>query len=318
MARLPADSELSPHINAAARWLVIHQSGHLTERQQAQFSRWLAEDHKNRTAWDNAQRLAGMFHNVPVELSRNVLGRKQKSKRTFIKALAGLVVVPTAGYWWLNSGQQTAAYPSIATVHGEQRELLLSDGSRLKLNTNSEVAIDYSEQQRRLLLVRGEIMVETAPDALYREFWVSSKHGSVMALGTRFTVSQTDHETRIAVLEHAVRIHPERHHEYLELGAGDTVSFSEHSLGQPETNALAASAWTRGQIVVEDQRLDEFVSELERYYRGVIRLDPVSAQLRISGVYQLNNIEAIFDTLQQTLPVQVDRPRAGWVMISRR
>lgn len=310
----PFDSD--PHIDAAAYWLVLQQSGSLDQQQQQRFKQWLAADKKNREAWHKAQRLSGMLRNVPSDISRSVLGLQQTSKRNFCKALAGLMVLPVGGWWLLRDSSTKPEYPQIATVKGEQRQVTLTDGTSVKLNTDSRVAIDYSQNRRNLIVLTGQVMVETAADPQQREFWVTTDHGRVMALGTRFTVSSSVAQTQVAVLEHAVRIHPERHHEYIEIAAGQAVVFTESSIGQPQANALTASAWSRGQIVADDQRLDAFVAELERYHRGMIRVEPAVARLKISGVYQLNDIDGIFNTIEQTLPIRVQRPRPGWIIVS--
>src|SRR2546427_8064244 len=50
----------------------------------------------------------------------------------------------------------------------------------------------------------------------------------------------------------------------------------------------ADDAWSRGQLWVDNQRLDDFLAELNRYRPGWLHADPAVAGLRFSGVFPLD------------------------------
>src|SRR3546814_8640040 len=71
------------------------------------------------------------------------------------------------------------------TAVGERRRIVLADGSQVHLNTSTDMDVRYSERARVLQLQRGEIYIQTAPDAhgLARPFLVETAQGRLRALG---------------------------------------------------------------------------------------------------------------------------------------
>jgi hypothetical protein len=75
------------------------------------------------------------------------------------------------------------------TASGQRRSFTLDDGSRLGLNSHSAVDLLFDADQRLLVLRRGELLIQVAPDP-HRPLRVRTAQGQVQALGTRFLVSQ--------------------------------------------------------------------------------------------------------------------------------
>lgn len=61
------------------------------------------------------------------------------------------------------------------TRTGEQREITLTDGSQVWLNTRSAISVHYHAGARLLKLVAGEILVHTAHDTNSRPFYVETR-----------------------------------------------------------------------------------------------------------------------------------------------
>ena len=79
----------------------------------------------------------------------------------------------------------------IETGIGEQRNLVLSDGSTLLLNTNSRVTVDFSDDVRNIVLLKGEAHFEVAHDTT-RPFTVTAGNNTVTAVGTAFNMQYVD------------------------------------------------------------------------------------------------------------------------------
>ncbi|RZI59604.1 MAG: DUF4880 domain-containing protein [Rubrivivax sp.] len=77
--------------------------------------------------------------------------------------------------------------PSYSTGIGEQRSVLLADGSRVTLNTNTRVEVDLTPERRTVRVEGGEALFEVAKDAR-RPFVVRALDSEVVALGTAFAV----------------------------------------------------------------------------------------------------------------------------------
>lgn len=119
----------------------------------------------------------------------------------------------------------------------------------------------------------------------------------------------------MAVLEHAVAIRPLNGGEETLLKAGERAAFSHERLGPARVLSPRATAWTRGQIIAEGWRLGELAAELARYRPGILRCDPAVAQLRISGVFQVDDTDQALAIIEETLPVQVSWLTRYWVTI---
>ncbi len=70
-------------------------------------------------------------------------------------------------------------------------------------------------------------------------------------------------------------------------------------------------------LMADKMRLADFVDELTRYHRGVVRLDPAIADLRISGAYPISDTQRTLNMLAHTYPIHVSGHLNGfWVMLS--
>jgi transmembrane sensor len=206
------------------------------------------------------------------------------------------------------------------TGTGEVREIALSDGIRVWINAISAFNQDYRPDQRRLHLVRGEILIETATaiDSLQRPFYVVTPQGRLQALGTRFTVRLDESETFVAVYEGAVEVRTATIGATVIIPAGQQTRFTGASLAGSETADPAdpaREAWTRGLLVARNIPLSDVVQELRRHYHGHLGLAPEVADLRVFGGYPVNDPDRTLVMLESVMPIRVRRTLPWWVSI---
>lgn len=312
---------------AAAEWYFRLREAGANPAEHAACAAWRAADPRHETAWAKAERIAGSFAGLPGELALPVLDRKRggldAQRRRAVKTLATLLIVAPAG--WL-AWQSTPARQMLAehrTATGERRPIVLTDGTRVHLNTATALDVDYGSEQRLLRLRRGEILIDTAPDSRLadglpaRPLLVETAQGSVRALGTRFIVRQHDDHTRVNVHTGAVEIRPAAAPDRsLRLNAGEQARFTAIDPGQPAEADPHTTDWTHGQLFVRDMRLADFAKELDRHRPGVLRCDPAVADLRISGAFQLKDTDAILASLPAALPVKIVYRSNYWVTLT--
>jgi ferric-dicitrate binding protein FerR (iron transport regulator) len=169
----------------------------------------------------------------------------------------------------------------------------------------------YSDGQRRIQLVAGEIFIATAKDAAQRPFFVATPHGSVQALGTRFTVRLHEQYASVGVLEGAVAVLAEDDSQRLLLHPGegahfDTTGFHRQAL------VPYGGAWINGMLVARDMRLADFLAELSRYSEQPLACTPAIAGLRVSGSYPLADINAIVDAVSASLQLRRNTVTRFW------
>ena len=310
----PPSPPLSRNVaRQAVEWYLLEQSGQATPDDLAASAQWRALDPEHARAWSRVQQVSQTAGLLPPALAAPVLRRPQR--RAAMQILLALMAAPAA--WLLVRHELLADYRSGV---GQRRDISLPDGGALVLNTDSAVDLAYGAAERLLTLRLGEVLVQTRHDhAGSRPFIVATCHGRIRALGTRFTVRVDDDGCRVTVLEHAVEITPRAPSATVRtVAAGQQSRFDANHASLPAPAPLQADAWARGMLAAQDMRLDAFADELSRYRPGLLRVEPQVAGLRLSGAFQLDDTEAVLDSLTRILPVDVLYRTPYWVTIAPR
>ncbi|WP_454728010.1 MULTISPECIES: FecR domain-containing protein [Cupriavidus] len=312
----------------AAEWLTLLMSGEAGDEDHRRLQQWRAASAEHERAWQHIEAVTGRLKSMDSRAAYKTLspyaGPKSPGRRRAVGLLAWGGAIGVAGML----ATRTRTWQTVAADYragtGEQRSVVLSDGSRILLNTASAVDVRFDGQRRLVRLVAGEVMIVTGhalvggvPDS--RPFIVETEEGRIRALGTRFTVRQEPGRTVVAVLESAVEIAPDdAPGSPLTLRAGERATFTRLAIDPVSPVGEQDSAWTRGQIVADDIRLGDFLADLARYRPGIVRCEPAVAGLRVSGVFPLDDTERILSTLPRVLPVQVRTRTRYWVTVEAR
>lgn len=311
---MAASVPISPDVaRQAARWLVLMHEQPLSAAQQQACLRWRASDPEHERAWQRVQHVQQQLGGLPPDIAMGTLNRE---RRKALKALLVVAAIAPASYFAYRFGNGQGWMADYRTATGERRQLTLADGSVIDLNTDSAIDVRFDAGQRLIRLVRGEILISTAVDVAGRPLRVACAEGIMEPLGTRFSVRQLSGVTQLAVLQGRVKASPIRAMSQV-VEAGEQVSFSAGAFGPVHPASELAASWTQGQLVAEDLPLRDFLEELSRYRAGRLHCDDSIADLRISGGFQLDNIDAILAALPTTLPVTVNYRTRYWVSVNK-
>jgi transmembrane sensor len=307
----------------AAEWFALLRSGDATEQDRADWQSWLAQSPEHRDAWNYAESTSRRFAPVQTPESRRAAAaaltqvRQTRNGRRHllrgIVALAGTGLLGWAG--WRHSPLPELALAWSADHHtgtGEIRDIALADGTRIWLNTASALNADYQPALRRVDLLGGEMLIETAHDA--RPFVATTRHGRLRALGTRFTVRLDGDTTLLAVYQGAVEVRTGQGALRV-INAGSQARFDSVQIQPTVAADPAREAWTRGVLLAADIPLKDLVAELRRYHRGHIGVAPQVAELRVLGGYPLRDPERALAMLESVLPIRVQRTLPWWTTI---
>ncbi len=315
---------------AAADWFTLLRSGEATAADQARWRQWHDAHADHARAWQHLQTVTGALPglNAGGAAYRTLHGAPAlASRRRLLGVLAGVGTAAGAGWLATRTPQWQQIAADYTSGTGERRSYRLPDGTALLLGTRSAVALHFDGRERRVRLLRGEALFTTghpAGEAGARPFIVETAEGRVRALGTRFTVRQDEARTQVAVFEGAVDIRPADAAigaAPLRLGAGQAATFDRTQAQPPTPAGEREAAWSRGQLWVDNQRLDDFLTELGRYRSGWLRAAPEVAGLRFSGVFPLGGVGELADTdavlamLPNSLPVQVRWRTRWWAVV---
>ena len=330
------NTQPTPSINhdilvEAAEWLTLLQSNEFTAQDQATLNHWKAQSVMHQSAWQRAEMVLGTFNNVPSVLGRNTLSKVDNiHRRRAIKNLAlVLMLTPTAYLTYQQLPYQYRPWKmwqgDLRTATGESQTHTLADGTKLVLNTNSAVNINFSVTERRISLLAGEVIFTTGNDATENEpteklaskrpFIVKTQQGSMRALGTRFSVRQHGDTTQLAVFEGAVEIAPLDSPNLIIVQAGEQRFFSNNHIQATQKVSEDIILWEKGMLLAKNMPLGSLINELSRYRRGVLRCAPKVEGLIVSGAFEVNDVQASLDLLQKTLPIKISSITPWWLTV---
>lgn len=333
---MPAPSGTDPQtlLSEAAHWLMRLHYDQPSETDRQAFQHWHGQSSAHAAAWQRAQQVMQTF--APLQGEAGQPGQQalkalaedaqRPSRRRTLRTLGILLMAAPTGWlaWHLMPWRQWTA--DIATATGERSTEQLPDGTQLVLNTDTAIHIAFSTTERRLRLLAGEVLITTRPDPMAaahngtnatpaRPFIVETTQGTVQALGTRFSVrTVNDTTTRVAVLEHTVRIQPRDGIATL-LQAGEQADFDQHRIHATTAADSNSLLWQNGMLLAKDMRLDAVIAEMARYRPGVLQCDPAIGHLRISGSISLDDTDAGLALLERSLPVRIASRTRYWVTV---
>lgn len=313
-----ASSPISAEVaRQAVQWWLQLNSGKAQARQHDGLQRWRAASPEHEAAWQRIESMGSQMAGIPMPLARAALAAPGSAgRRRAVQALAVLLVSGAGSAAVVRSQAWRGWTADQVAAVGEQRRLPLPDGGSVVLNTGSALNLRYGAAERVLELVRGEILVQTAPDSLHRPFIVQTAMGAVQALGTRFTVRERASGIEVGVLQGAVQLRPAHApHAAQRIAAGEQGTFTAQQAVHSGALDTAASAWAEGMLVASRMRLEDFLAELGRYRRGRLGCDPAVAGLHVSGAYPLADTDRVLAALTSSLPVEIHSFSRYWVMV---
>lgn len=308
----------------AAQWYALLSAEDVSDNDHTRWQAWLNRDPEHRLAWRYVESVSSRFKLIKTTTDPRgtadglwQANTRLRQRRRVLASLGGLAGAGLLGW----AGWRHTPLPVLAqawqadyrTATGETRKVVLSDGSRVWLNTATAFNQDYDRRQRRLQLITGEILIDTANDPA-RPFFVETHQGRLRALGTRFTVRQDNDQTFLAVYDGAVEVRS-RSGAVTVLQAGQQTRFTPNAVDNIQQADVAREAWSRGVLVAQDIPLGEVVAELRRYRNGHLGIAPEVANLRVLGNFPLNDTDDTLNMLAEALPVRITRTLSWWVSI---
>ncbi|MGG2396703.1 FecR family protein [Pseudomonas sp. SH1-B] len=291
---------------------------------QGEFDAWKRRDPQHAAAAERLQVFVGQMAalrpqkaSVHAALDAAQRSRKPRGKGAGRALLMLAALLPAWALW--RSELPAYLLADLRTAPAQWLQQQLPDQSQLTLNGNSAVDIQFDAKQRRIRLLRGEVLVEVAHDPA-RPFIVETEQGQMQALGTRFVVSRQDGVTLLTMLESRVVARAAVAPASLEVGAGEQARITRGDV-QRSTSVDTRSvenAWRHHQLVVRDQPLPEVLEQLARQFPGHVQYDSQAlADLRVTAVLPLDDSRRALALLAEVLPLQVEQ-YTPWLQVVRR
>lgn len=334
---------IKPDMTAeAAAWFAEFRAGDVTSATRAAFDEWVRQSPRHIQAylevaagWAELPTADPEGHiDVEALLARarescdeNVVtlphagkSRLRLNPRSRVRAWSAsvaLISVLSAALAWV------WIYPAetYSTGIGEQRTLVLADGSTIVMDALTTVRVRFTKTARDVYLVKGQAYFQDTYDP-GRPFVVRSDDATIRALGTQFDVqSQQDHlivtvvAGKVAVaapsqvsgpsawLSAIIDDHLSLHHQGVSpvfVPAGEQVNLSAQLIGQPQrVDVSAATDWMQKRIILENTPLEKVAAQFNLYSsHHLVIVGPVLRSLRVSGVYSAADSASLIDFLR--------------------
>ncbi|AYC33664.1 iron dicitrate transport regulator FecR [Pseudomonas cavernae] len=245
----------------------------------------------------------------------------QRVRHKAAQALAILALV-VGGLLWLDPAYR---HEQLTSAVGERREVTLADGSRVTLDTATDLQISWHLRSRQVRLQRGQALFEVSP-ARYRPFLVEAGATRVRVVGTVFAVKNLGSDVQVSVTRGKVSVRGSQDFaNEIFLTGGQQVLAHAGQLGAPTTvDAKTQLAWKDGKLIFARTPLKQALGEIQRYRQAPLRLmnEPLAegqlADLEISGVFNTAQTDAFLDLLPSILPVKLIREANGAATIQAR
>jgi transmembrane sensor len=290
--KLQDDPVPSAEVRAkAAAWIARLHDEQRDPDWEAEFHAWLGESEQHRRAfnrmthvWERAGEIRIRAHS---DISRTRNGRRSRFTPWAATVTATvLLAVFAAAYYWRDS--------AFVTGVGQQQVRLLRDGTRVVLNTDTRIEVNYDASARRVRLVRGEARFDVSKHPSW-PFLVSAGDQEIRALGTSFIVRHDDIENlSVTLVEGRISVRPIARNEEAPsqdpqvLAPGQRLIISpQHAPAVDRPELTRVTAWERGRVEFEETPLEEAASEMNRYSTTHLTIaDAQVAQLRVGGVFR--------------------------------
>lgn len=322
----------------ACIWLLRIERG-LTELEKTELKTWLEEGRthldcmlKHAHLWDQMESLRMLGEVFPI--NEQVPEKKGSLRRRWLAMPAALSAVSAVAFtavivslslftdpvnWFVEKDNSI----SFETQIGEYSNLILSDLSTVTLNTDSHIDAKISEEERRLVMYRGEAHFEVAHDAS-RPFIVKIGDREVRAIGTAFSIrrfDENDFEVLVSdgevlvsevpqyvqVKENRIRLPASTDGRSIKKGQKLTVSRSLHKASVEEVEDRQINEdllWRSGKLVFRGELLPNVLREVARYSKVELEIaDEGLREIRVAGLYQAGDVDGLVHSFEQNLNI---------------
>lgn len=315
----------------AASWDARLRAADCTAEERMAFNVWCRESPENQAEYDRLRSLLSDVRtagNAPeiralrewaIESTESHPRHSPTSKTPVWFALAAAISAVAVGIWITGQSPDTSQVitspvAKFATAVGERSTASLDDGSVATLNTNTQLALEYSDHERRVILIQGQALFDVAKDR-DRPFVVIAGEQRIVAVGTVFDVRINQDDVNVVLVEGVVVVSGDRGTSSAGSGpppvrmkAGQRLTISAAATAAPaiieETDTERATMWKEGRVFFENVALADAVEEMNRYSSVKIVFEGESIQgIGVNGMFRTGHPANFVSTLEAYFPV---------------
>jgi ferric-dicitrate binding protein FerR (iron transport regulator) len=228
-----------------------------------------------------------------------------------LKYAAVILLLVMAGYYMASykiNQEDQHVYTTFNIPNAEMGNVILPDGTQVKLNSSSELKYPLNFLSSREVFLTGEAFfdVESNPG---NPFFVHVNDFSIKVTGTRFNVKaypdsnteMTLEEGRIAVVNHEGNTIAE-----LKPNENLIIDKAQNGILVTTVDPHLKTDWQKGKIFLKNQPIEEIARIIERWYNVQIEFDDESIkQVKLTGtILKDKPIEQLLNVLAKSESIE--------------
>lgn len=321
------ESELTPLQSEAHAWIRRLVSGETTETDAAMLRRWYGQSPAHAAAFSEASQFWRAFGPVGQSLlddekaatrarlvtdRRMVIGRRALMGGALAASAAGFLIARPPLGLWPSLSEFAADY---RTGIGEQRQVMMSDGVAIRMNTRTSISVHVDGDPTAIELIAGEASFTTS-DRRFKPFSVIAAGGRASADNARFDMRRLTSGACVTCLADEVRV--EHRDRIMTLGPGQRVIYDEGGLGTiVSIDPAVVAAWQDGLLIFSMTPLADVIEELNRYRAGrIVLLNRTLARSPVNGRFRIDQPDEALTQIEQAFGVQGRTLPGGFVLLS--
>lgn len=314
----PSDTELMEQV---ALWLLKIESEECTKQDlidfrdwQQQHPRYAAMVKQMQSTFEQFARLKQQPQSIPHQIVEQAV-QQSKTEQVFksnpLLLIAFLTIfsvllwqiLPT-DYWLADTRNR----------YHQWSEHTLPDHSEIRISGQSAYNILFSQDQRRIELLDGNILVDVAKDT-HRPFIISTEFAQIQALGTRFIVQHHDQATILTMLHSSTEVTAQLadgRSQVQQIQAGEQVMIDGEGIHSKRNIPveLVETAWQQHMLMIDLMPLDQVLDILQSYEKHTLKYDAKQLEnIEVTAMLPLDGTG--LDLLQSSLPIVVQEDMFG-------
>ena len=198
-----------------------------------------------------------------------------------------------------NKVKKSVAYNSVTIPPGERFAIILSDGTKVYLNSNSYIRYPVSfEGDSREVTITGRAYFDVAKSNV--PFIVNTSDLKVEVLGTSFDVESmvNGKNTSVILVEGSVKILADGQSRIMEPDEKLAINRHNRDITVSNVDAKSLTLWKDGILVLKENSFDEMLETLSTWYGvEIINKSTISKSERFNGRFDRENIASAIETI---------------------
>lgn len=312
--------------------IIAYFYGRLSPKDEAGLLGWVKESETNRNYFfqlkeslDPEKMEHPLLRSSYAELQNKLMidqqfrsastGKFRKLQLSFTRIAAMLLLALTLGFAiaWLITGipleKSQVVWFETHVPRGEKSQLLLPDGSKVWLNSESILSYpsNFMDGDRDVKL-KGEAYFEVSK-VNGSLFTVETRDYNVRVLGTKFNVTAYADFNRTETTLIEGRIEVRKGKQTIDVDPGETLTYQDNQFFTKMSNAPKSARWKDDIFDFDRITFHELVIRLERWYDVDIEIkSPDLNSIVYSGVFKNEEtIDQVLNTLELTMPIHYTR-----------